>query len=75
MNTKEREQAIESLANSMKNVWLMLLSDGMNHATSPETLRLTILEASKQLKIEREVIERARELMEGRNAGATVHSE
>lgn len=65
MNVREREEAIESLAHSLHDVWLKLLSDGLNHPVSPEHLRLTIIEAARQLDIGREVYDRASELMRG----------
>jgi hypothetical protein len=75
MNAKQREEAIESLARSLRNVWVALLSDGLNNKESPETLRLTIMEGAKQLGIRKEVYERASEMMRGEHADRTVHSE
>lgn len=75
MNAREREEAIESLARSLRGVWVALLSDGLNHPTSPETLRLTIIEAARQLGIRDEVYARATELMGGSNADRSVPGE
>jgi len=75
MNAKEREEAIESLARSLRDVWIKLLSDGLNHRESPEALRLTIMEGAKQLGIRQEVYDRASELMRGGNADTAVRSE
>lgn len=72
MNAQEREDAIESLGQSLYGIWSDLLSDGLNQPHSPEFLRKLIMDSAQSLGIGQEVRERALEIMEGKRASKSI---